>query len=175
MTAARSCVAGFSTCPRVRRARSAWEVSPASPPKSFHKSIKRVLAPLSQNLCGWVLRPEQAPEPAARRNGPPSRDGGLHFRRYANDRPERRALQETLRIDVDLELEVPSGLRACGEPVPQVIREVEAACRFQQKAEAVTSLDHRERRLRRPQHLYVLVARRERGQSARKTFRGWAV
>src|SRR5882724_5924381 len=126
MTAARLCVAGFSTCPRARRASSAWEASPASPPKSFHKPIKRVLAPLSQDLRGWVgvaSRTGAAGARCTQEQPAVAATAGLlspSLLRYRNDedRPVRRSLQKALRIDVDLELEVPFGLWACGEPEP---------------------------------------------------------
>src|SRR5207248_2997613 len=83
--------------------------------------------------------------------------------------------QKALRVDVDLELLIALRLRADGEPVAQIVREVEAARRFHQDAEAVAALDDGERRLGRPQHLYALVARRERNQPAAKPFRARTV
>src|SRR4051794_12635743 len=85
------------------------------------------------------------------------------------------ASQEALRIDVDFELEVALGLGCGGEPKPQIIRQVEAASGFQEQPEPIASLDDGERRLRRPQNLNPIVARRGRGQSAREAFRAGPV
>src|SRR4051812_23519439 len=80
-------------------------------------------------------------------------------------------LQKALRIDIDLELEVAFGFRSGGEPMPQIVRQVEGAGRFQQQPEPVASLDDGERRFRRPQDLDPIVARRGPGQSACEAFR----
>src|SRR5216683_3843587 len=99
MTAARSCVAGFSTCPRVQRASSAWEVSPASPPKSFHKPIKRVLAPLSQNLRGWVgvaSRTGAAGARCTQEQPAVAATAGFIFAVVASEAKQSRAVEKTL-------------------------------------------------------------------------------
>src|SRR5438034_10516882 len=84
-------------------------------------------------------------------------------------------LQEALRIDIDLELEVSLGLGSRGEPVPQIIRQVETAGGFQQQPEPIASLDDGERRFRRPQDLNPIVAWRGRGQSSCEAFRAGPV
>src|SRR6185295_15968576 len=78
-------------------------------------------------------------------------------------------LQETLRIDIDLELKIALGLRPRSEPFAQVVRQVDIAQRLHQQAKAVAALDHGERRLGRAQYLNALVERRDGGELACKT------
>src|ERR1700759_4662680 len=93
----------------------------------------------------------------------------------ASRNDERRELQETLRINVDFEFQIALWLRPRGEPVPQIIRQVEAARRFEQQAEAIAALDDRERRLGRSQQLHALVCGGDGNKLARVAFRGRAV
>src|SRR5260370_21921152 len=73
------------------------------------------------------------------------------------------SLQKALRVDVDLELEIAFGLRTGGEPLAQIFRQIDAACRLHQQPETITALDHRERGFGRSQYLDPLVDRRDRG------------
>src|SRR6266702_3423207 len=99
-------------------------------------------------------------------------DSGLTLRVPRNDGGE---LQKALRIDVHLELLIALRLWADGEPVAQIVRQIETARRLHQDAEAVATLDHGERGFRRAQHHHALVARRERNEAATKTFRARAI
>src|SRR6266403_371577 len=73
---------------------------------------------------------------------------------------------------IDLELEIAFGLRAGGKPLAQILRQIDAARRLHQQAEPIAALDHRKRGFGGSQHLDPLVDRRDRGQPARKAFRG---
>src|SRR5436189_4975874 len=81
-------------------------------------------------------------------------------------------LQKTLRVDIDLELEIAFCLWTCGEPFAQVFGQVDVAQRLHQQAEAIASLDHGERCFGRSQHLDALVERGNRCKLARKSFGG---
>ena len=83
--------------------------------------------------------------------------------------------QEALWIDVDLELEIAFSLWAGGKPLPQILRQIDAARRLHQQTETIAALDHRERGFGGSQHLDPLVDRRDRGQPARKAFRGGSI
>jgi hypothetical protein len=52
-----------------------------------------------------------------------------------------RDLQEALRVDVDLELEIALGLLGMRQPVAQIVRQIEITGRFEQQPEAVAALD----------------------------------
>src|ERR1700754_479541 len=82
------------------------------------------------------------------------------------------ALQKTLRIDVDLELEVALGLRSSREPLAKIFRQVDVAQRLHQETKTIAALDDRERRLGRAEHLDALVERRDRRELSRKTLGG---
>src|SRR5437868_14796656 len=81
------------------------------------------------------------------------------------------ASQKTLRIDVDLELEIAFCLRPRRQPFAQVLREIDVAQRFHQQAESIAALDDRERRLRGAQHLHAVIDRGHGGKFSRKAFR----
>src|SRR5260221_14555702 len=83
--------------------------------------------------------------------------------------------KKVLRIDVDLELEIAFGLWAGGKPLPQILRQIDAARRLHQQTEAIAALDHRKRGFSGSQHLDPLVDRRNRAQPARKAFRGGSI
>src|SRR6516164_10364723 len=165
MTAARSCAAGCWISPPPPLGRSALKDSAKSPPKSFRNAhLKRTF----HQITWQVPRPGRAPETAACPKTPAvANDGGL----FRLSRP----LQKALRIDVDFELQIALRLWACGQPLPQIVREIEAAGGFEQQAEAVAALDHGERRLRRTQQLHMLVPRCRGGKAARKAFGGRAI
>src|SRR6476659_8840699 len=84
-------------------------------------------------------------------------------------------LQKTLRIDVDLELEIALGLWACRKPLPQILRQIDAPGGFYQKPETIAALDHRKRGFGGPQHLDPWIDRRDRGQPARIALRSGSI
>src|ERR1700739_5082609 len=86
--------------------------------------------------------------------------------------PGNAASQKSLRIDVDFELEVAFGLRACGQPFPQIFRQVDIALRLHEQAEAIASLDHGEWGLGRPEHLDPFVELRDGREPAGEPFWG---
>ena len=64
-------------------------------------------------------------------------------------------LEKALRIDVDFELERALGLGRVRQPFAQIGREIEAARRLHQQAEAMAAAHHRERRLGGTEHAHV--------------------
>ena len=91
--------------------------------------------------------------PAEARLVVPPRHHQLHAHRADQAARVPGELEKTLRIDVDLHPEVPARARRRRQPVAQECLDVGVARRLDQQPEPVPAADHRQRRLRRPQHL----------------------
>src|SRR5262249_61000692 len=87
----------------------------------------------------------------------------------------RSLLQEALRIDVDLELQVALDLGRGGEPPAQETRKVEGPWRLHQNAKSIASAYDRKRSFSRAEYSHLVGAVRGGGKLACKGFRHKAI
>src|SRR6478735_12729415 len=79
--------------------------------------------------------------------------------------------KKTLRVDVHLEPEIAFALGRCGNPAPQIGREIKGARSLHEQPKAMPAAHNSEWRFRWSKHAHLLGTRRGRSEAARKQFR----